>query len=137
MTAPIVKGKQYLLELEDLAYGGDAVGRVDNFAIFVPEGIPGEKVLVEITEVKKSFGRGRIIEVREPSPARKEPACPIFRECGGCQLKHIDYRVQLDYKRQMVSDVLARIGGIGLQVEPVIGMEFPHSYRNKARYALE
>lgn len=136
MVVPVQEGERYEIELDDLAYGGDAVGRIENFAIFVSGGIPGEKVLIGVTEVKKNYGRGEIIKIIEPSPSRVSSPCPVAQECGGCQLKHISYRAQLELKEQMVKDVLKRIGGISAPVKPVLGMESPRFYRNKARYAL-
>lgn len=89
MAVPVQEGERYEIELDDLAYGGDAVGRIENFAIFVSGGIPGEKVMIEVTEVKKNYGRGKIIQIIEPSPSRVPSPCPVAQECGGCQLKHI------------------------------------------------
>ncbi|NLG51151.1 MAG: TRAM domain-containing protein, partial [Chloroflexi bacterium] len=98
------------LELRDLAYGGDAVGRYEGQVVFVPGGIPGETVEVEITERRKSFMRGRLLRVLSPAPERVEPPCPYAKSCGGCQWQHIRYEDQLAFKRAIVASELERTG---------------------------
>jgi len=101
------------LKLTDMANGGDALGRdEDGRVIFVPYTIPGEKVRVEITEDKERFAHGRLLELLEAAPERAEPRCPHFGVCGACQWQHISYEAQLRYKREIVRDQLARIGGM-------------------------
>ncbi|MBM7557734.1 23S rRNA (uracil(1939)-C(5))-methyltransferase RlmD [Halanaerobacter jeridensis] len=135
---PVNKGDIEVIDLDNIAYGGDAVGRKNNFTIFVPQGIPGEKVKIKITEVKKSYGRGEIISVIEETEERIIPTCEVSEQCGGCQIDHIDYQAQLKYKRQMVEDALEHIGKLeGVDVNPVLGMEHPYSYRNKAQFPVD
>ena len=135
---PVSKGDIEIISLDNIAYGGDAVGRKNNFTIFVPQGIPGEKVKIEINEVKKSYARGEIISVLESTEERITPDCEVSEECGGCQIDHLDYQAQLKYKRQMVVDALEHIGKLdNITVNPVLGMEHPFSYRNKAQFPLD
>ncbi|GAB6100015.1 23S rRNA (uracil(1939)-C(5))-methyltransferase RlmD [Halanaerocella petrolearia] len=136
MSKPVEVGDIITIQLDNVAYGGDTVGRKDGFAIFIPEGIPGEVVKVKITEVKRSFGRGEIIEVVSPVEERVESECVDYGACGGCQMQHIDYQAQLDYKYQMVEDAMERIGKLDLEINPVKGMENPYLYRNKAQFPL-
>ncbi|MBM7624500.1 23S rRNA (uracil(1939)-C(5))-methyltransferase RlmD [Sporohalobacter salinus] len=134
---PVTLGEVVAIELEDLAYGGDAVGRKDGFAVFVSQGIPGEIVEIEIIQVKKSYARGKIIEVIEPASERINGECRVSEICGGCQLQHIDYQAQLEYKREMVKDNIERIGGLAeVDIKPVLGMEHPYFYRNKAQFPV-
>ena len=134
---PVKKGEIVTISLDNIAYGGDAVGRKDNFTIFVPYGIPGERVKVKIREVKQSYARGEIVSLVEETKERIEPKCSVSGACGGCQLDHIDYQAQLKYKRAMVKDALEHIGGLTeVEVNPVLGMEHPYLYRNKAQFPL-
>ncbi|WP_408955643.1 23S rRNA (uracil(1939)-C(5))-methyltransferase RlmD [Natroniella sp. ANB-PHB2] len=134
---PIKVGEEIIIELEDLATGGDAVGRVDGFVIFIPGGIPGEKVKVEITQVKKSYGRAKIVEVIEQSAERVQPSCQEDEDCGGCQISYFDYQAQLKYKRKIVVDTIERIAKLTeVKVNPVKGMENPFFYRNKAQFPV-
>ena len=130
----------HILTLTDLAFGGDAIGRLDGRVVFVPYGLPGERVAVELTEERRDFARGRIVEVLEPSSARVEPPCPYYRAgCGGCQLQHLDYPAQLEFKRRVVVEQLRRLAHFGEAAElvrPTIGMVRPWEYRNHARFTV-
>ena len=135
---PVNKGELVTIKLDNIAYGGDAVGRIDNFTVFVPSGIPGELVKVKITEVKKSYARGEVVSVINRSEERINPDCQVSDRCGGCQIDHIQYQAQLKYKKQMVEDALNRIAKLDkVDVNPVLGMEHPFSYRNKAQFPLD
>jgi 23S rRNA (uracil1939-C5)-methyltransferase len=134
MGQPVTKGEIVKLNLVDIAYGGDAVGRHDGFAIFVPGGIEGEQVLAQIKQVKKNYARGELIKVVESAESRQDADCPDYHLCGGCQVQHINYQNQLEYKRQMVVDAMERIGGLEVEINPVKGMEHPYYYRNKAQF---
>ncbi|MCK8827004.1 23S rRNA (uracil(1939)-C(5))-methyltransferase RlmD [Natroniella acetigena] len=134
---PVRVGEKIMIELEDLATGGDAVGRIDGFVIFISGGIPGEKVKVEITQVKKSYGRAKISEVVKRSAERVQPSCQEDEDCGGCQISYLDYQAQLKYKRKIVKDTIERIAKLReIKVNPVEGMENPFFYRNKAQFPL-
>lgn len=133
-AAPVQRGETIDLEITGLAHGGDGVGRYEGFAVFVPGAAPGDTLRVRVTEVKKSYARGEAVKVMAPSPHRTEPLCPVYAECGGCQMQHIDYQAQLEYKRRRVEDALRRIGGLGeVTVHPVIGMDEAWYYRNKTQ----
>jgi len=131
---PVRRGEAIELEITGLAHGGDGVGRHAGFTIFVPQAVPGDTLRVRITEVKKNYARGEAAAILTPSPERAEPLCPVYAECGGCQLQHINYPAQLAYKQKQVEDALRRIGGLKeVTVRPVIGMTEPWYYRNKAQ----
>ena len=84
-------GDKITLNIHDLAFGGEGVGRVDEFVVFVPFVITGETVTAEVTEVKKNFARAKLLSVEIPSPERVTPECRYFMRCGGCQYQHISY----------------------------------------------
>ncbi|HEX3640765.1 MAG TPA: TRAM domain-containing protein, partial [Ktedonobacteraceae bacterium] len=97
------------VELTDLAYGGDAVGRYEGRVLFVPGGIPGERVRVEIVEERRGHARAELLEILRPSPERVELAYPDLAQCG-CNWQHIAYPAQLTWKAHIVRGLLVRIG---------------------------
>jgi tRNA/tmRNA/rRNA uracil-C5-methylase (TrmA/RlmC/RlmD family) len=125
-------GDKIELTIQDIAFGGEGVGRVDEFVIFVPFVALGERVEAEVVEVKKSFARARLLRVLQMSPDRVEPACRHFAACGGCQYQHIAYEAQLRFKHKQVADLFQRIGGIDpAAVAPVVPCPAPYGYRNR------
>ncbi|ARP41354.1 23S rRNA (uracil-5-)-methyltransferase RumA [Geobacillus thermodenitrificans] len=132
--APVAKNDYYDVTFTDLTHDGLGVAKVDGFPLFVKNALPGERAKVKVIKVKKGYGYGRLIELYEPSPDRVEPPCPVYRQCGGCQLQHLSYEGQLKAKEKQVKEVLARIGKLEhVTVHPVIGMKNPWRYRNKAQ----
>jgi 23S rRNA (uracil1939-C5)-methyltransferase len=114
-----------------MAHGGDAVGHHEGQAVFVPLGIAGETVRVEVVEERKQFLRARLLEVISPSAERVAPPCPYFGRCGGCHWQHIAYPAQLRFKRDTVQSLLERTGRQRQpRVLPVLGMDTPWHYRN-------
>ena len=124
------------LTLTTMSNGPDAIGRSEGRAVFVPFTISGETVRVEITEEKPTFARARLLEVLLPSPDRVAPVCRHFGVCGGCHWQHISYPAQLKWKRQIVVDQLARIGGIDSpNVLETIPSPDPFHYRNHVQFS--
>lgn len=132
---PVHKNESYVVDIVDLTHEGAGVARVNGFTLFVPNTLPGERAKIKVVGVKKGFGFGRLEELIEESPERVEPPCPIYKWCGGCQLQHLSYEGQLEYKRKLVEDVLTRIGKLeDVPVLSTLGMgEEPWRYRNKAQ----
>ena len=126
------------LQLEKYTYGGDAMGRLpDGRAVFIPSGLPGEKVRVRLTEEKKNFARGEIIEILEPSPERIHARCKHFGECGGCHYQHLPYEKQLEIKTDILRDQLMRIGKIeNPPIQPMIACPNPWNYRNHLQFSV-
>lgn len=136
MEKPIKVGEIIEVELDNLAYGGETVGRFNNFAIFVPGGIPGEKVQIRVEVVKKRYAKGKLLKIIDYSPYRVTANCAVDTECGGCQLEHIDYEEQLRLKQQLVTDAFQRIAGIkNAKILPTIASK-RLLYRNKAQFPL-
>lgn len=120
------------MTISDIAFGGEGVARVEDFVIFVPFVAAGETVEAEITELKKRFGRGRLVRVVQPSPKRVQPLCRFFGDCGGCQYQHLEYGAQLELKHKQVCDHFERIAGLDpARVAPVVGCPSPYGYRNR------
>jgi tRNA/tmRNA/rRNA uracil-C5-methylase (TrmA/RlmC/RlmD family) len=125
-------GQVIEIDIEDVAFGGEGVGRYNDFVIFVPFVITGERVQVGITEIKKNFARAKLIKVLIPSPYRVKPECRYFGECGGCQYQHISYDYQVILKKKQIKDLIQRIGGFkDLVVNDVIPCPKPYGYRNR------
>lgn len=128
----VTVGQTYTVTIDDLAFGGEGVARINEFVVFVPFVIPGETADVEIVEVKKSFARAKLLRVVTPSAERVNPECAHFAACGGCQYQHIAYPAQLAFKRKQVTDLFQRIGGISEDiVAPVVPCPQPYGYRNR------
>lgn len=134
---PVELGKMYEINIKALGSSAEGVGRVEDFTVFVAGALPNEKVKVQIKEVKKNYAIGKLLEVLSDSPDRVEPACPIYKECGGCQLQHMSYEGQLKVKQQQVKDAMERIGHQkNLPVLPTLGAENPWNYRNKVAFPV-
>jgi 23S rRNA (uracil1939-C5)-methyltransferase len=128
----------YDIALEKLTYGGEAMGRLpDGRAVFVPFGLPGEQVRVELTEDKKNFARGKLLEVLTASPDRIAPKCKHFGKCGGCHYQNLSYENQLHAKTEILRDQLQRIGKIeNPPVVPMVASPLEWNYRNNVQFHL-
>ena len=125
------------LTISDIGTDGEGIGKVDGYTLFVKDAVIGDTITARVIKLKKNYGYGRLMEVIEPSKDRVEPVCPVARQCGGCQIQQMSYDAQLDFKRKLVEGNLRRIGGFSdIDVLPVIGMEEPYHYRNKAQYPV-
>ena len=134
---PVEINKIYELEIFGLGSNGEGVGRIEDFTIFVENALPTEKILAKIEVVKKNYAVGKLIKILRESVDRTEPFCPIYFECGGCQLQHLNYSAQIKLKRQQVIDAVERIGKLrGVEILPTLGMKNPLRYRNKMQFPV-
>jgi 23S rRNA (uracil1939-C5)-methyltransferase len=124
--------------LTTLTYGGDAMGRLpDGRAVFVPFGLPGERVRVRLVEEKRGFARGELVEVLQAAPERIRPRCRHFGVCGGCHYQYMPYEMQLKAKTGILRDQLQRIGKIeNPPVRPMVASPEPWNYRNHVQFHL-
>ena len=141
MSQVYEKNDLVTVSIEDMGTDGEGIGKADGFTLFVKDAVMGDVVQARITKVKKQYAYARLEKVLTPSPFRTEPRCPYHRQCGGCQIQALDYGKQLEYKQQKVRNNLIRIGGfpsaeVDRVMEPIIGMEEPYRYRNKAQYPV-
>ena len=114
----IQKNQEYIVEIIDNGYEGEGIAKIDNFTIFIPGAIKGEKVKILMVKVLSSHAFGKILEIINKSETRQEVDCSTYKRCGGCNLRHIKYEETLKNK---------------IQVQETVGMEKPFHYRNKAQ----
>ena len=125
------------LEIVDCGTDGEGIGKADGFTVFVKDAVIGDTVKAKIMKAKKNYGYGRLMEILKPSPYRVDPICPSARQCGGCQLQAVSYEEQKAFKEKKLRGHLERIGGFKeLPMEPLIGMDEPYHYRNKAQFPV-
>ena len=137
MKSELKKDDCVTLHIEDIGTGGEGIGKADGFTFFVKDAIVGDVIEAKIMKLKKNYGYARLMKVLTPSKDRVEPKCPVARQCGGCQIQEMRYEAQLAFKQKMVQNNLERIGGLSdFEMYPVIGMETPYAYRNKAQFPV-
>ena len=149
----IKKNDKFTVTIEDMGEDGAGIGRVDGYIWFVKDALIGDTIEASAMKMKKNYGFARLVRVITPAEGRVEAKCPVARACGGCQLQELDYKEQLKFKEKKVYNHLKRIGGMenlflpeeadlaaGVEdaviMEPIIGMEDPWRYRNKAQYPI-
>ncbi len=137
----IQKNRIITVTIQDIGVEGEGIGKVDGFTLFVKDAVPEDVVEARIVKVKRNYAYARMEKVVTPSPFRVEAKCAYHRQCGGCQLQVLDYDKQLEFKQNKIKNNLVRIGGfeetlVDRIMEPVLGMEEPWHYRNKAQYPV-
>ena len=147
----IKKNDKFTLVIEDMSEDGAGIGKLDGYIWFVKDALIGDKIEASAMKMKKNYGFARLVRVIEPAPGRVEAKCPVARACGGCQMQELDYAEQLKFKEKKVYNHLKRIGNMAnlylsgedtgcdtgaVVMEPIIGMEHPWRYRNKAQFPI-
>ncbi len=140
-TMEYKKNDTVTVTIEDMGNEGEGIGKVDGFTLFVKDAVIGDTVEAKIMKAKKNYAYARLEKVITPSPFRVEPKCAYHRQCGGCQVQALSYEKQLEFKANKVRNNLLRIGGFEQEIldtvmEPIVGMEEPYHYRNKAQYPV-
>ena len=147
---PVSKNEETVIDIIGMNHDGEGVGRANGYTLFVQGALPGETVRVRVMKTKKQYGYAKLLEIVKASPDRVSAPCPIYDQCGGCQIQHMSYAGQLAWKRQLVIDNLQRIGKLnvmvedadaedaerGIRVMPTMGMDEPWRYRNKAQVPI-
>lgn len=133
------KNETAVIEITDIGVNGEGIGKVDGYTLFVKDAVIGDKAEVKVMKAKKNYGYARLMRVIEPSADRVEPRCAFARKCGGCQIQEMSYERQLAFKEQKVRGNLERLGGFDREMldqvmEPILGMDNPFGYRNKAQF---
>lgn len=132
------KNDELIVEIDDIGSEGEGIGKYQGYTLFVKNAIVGDKVKVKVMKTKKTYGYARLMEIIDKSPHRVVPRCELAGKCGGCSIQHLDYKKQLEYKQNKVKNCLERIGGFkdNYSMEPIIGMDEPYYYRNKAQFPV-
>lgn len=132
MKEILKKNEEYVVDIIDNGYEGEGIAKIEDFTIFIPGAIKGEKVRILIVKVLTSYAYGKIIEIIQKVEARKQPDCSAYKRCGGCSLRHIKYEETLKIKQDIVQNLVNKNLKNNIQVEPTVGMKEPYHYRNKA-----
>ncbi len=129
--------KTVLVQIDKLVHGGKGLAHDGSLAVFVEGVLPGESVRIQLERVKKGYAEGRLLEVVTPSPHRTDAPCPVYGQCGGCQLQHASPTAQLELKRSILTETLVRLGGLtAVDVPPFIASPEVYGYRHRARLAV-
>ncbi|MEO6913303.1 MAG: 23S rRNA (uracil(1939)-C(5))-methyltransferase RlmD, partial [Candidatus Baltobacteraceae bacterium] len=137
-SLPLRSGAELELAFTDLLANGQAVGRSGGQVVFCFGPLPQERAVVRIRQIKRTYSVADLVRITLPSAMRTKPFCPVFGECGGCQLQHLQYPGQLSWKRDLVRNALQRIGGFeDVKVREPIGMTNPRAYRNKMSLVVD
>ncbi|KAF0820596.1 putative RNA methyltransferase YfjO [Bacillus sp. ZZV12-4809] len=138
-TAKLKLKQTFPLTIKRLGINGEGVGYFKRQVVFVPGALPGEEIVAEATKVNPRFSEAKIKKIRKKSEFRVQPPCPVYHECGGCQLQHLRYDQQLKEKRDIIIQALERHTKLNpekLDIKETIGMEDPWSYRNKSQFQV-
>ncbi len=136
--SPLCKNQEIELFIQDISAEGQGVGKHDGYTVFVPQTLIGERVLIKVIKAGKSFGVGKLIKIIQESQYRQHPTCEKFGKCGGCDLMHLKYEAQLEFKRNRVLQALKRIGKQeNVVVNNTLGMDYPYRYRNKGAFCIQ
>lgn len=137
----MTKNQIVTITIEDIGNDGEGIGKYEGYTLFVKGAVVGDVAKVKVLKAKKTYGYAKVEELLSPSAYRVNPKCPVAGKCGGCQLQHLSYDRQLAYKADKVKNCMLRIGGIAKErlnaiTEPILGMDEPFYYRNKAQYPV-
>ncbi len=133
------KNETAIVTIEDIGVNGEGIGKIDGYTLFIKDAVIGDVVEAKVMKAKKNYGYARLMKIITPSKDRVIPVCTFARKCGGCQIQEMSYEQQLQFKHNKVRGNLERIGGFSPELlekimEPVVGMEEPFHYRNKAQF---
>ncbi len=120
MKSPVEKNKEYIVDIIDNGFEGEGIAKIENFAIFIPNAIKGEKVRIVVVKVLSSHAFGKILEIIVPSEKRIESDCKTYKRCGGCSLRHIQYETTLQMKQNAIQSLVDKTLENKIKVQSVI-----------------
>ncbi len=130
------KNEEYDVKIIDQGFEGEGIAKINDMTVFINGAIKGELVKIVITKVLSNFAYGKLISVLNPSDYRGQPDCDVFTKCGGCSLRHMQYKSTLELKTEIVKNCINKALGDNINIEQCIGMEKPIGYRNKLIYPV-
>lgn len=133
---PVQKNKEYIVNIIDNGFEGEGIAKIEDYAIFIPGAIKGEKIKILIVKVQASYAFGKIIEIIEKSEHRIEPDCATYKRCGGCNLRHVDYEETLNIKQNAVQSLVNKTLKNPIEVKKTVAMGNPYNYRNKLQFPV-
>lgn len=133
---PVEKNKEYIVDIIDMGFSGEGIAKINDFTIFIPGAIIGEKIKILVVKVLSSYAFGKVIEVIEKSNSRIKEDCVTYKRCGGCNLRHISYQKTLEIKQNSVQALVNKTLKNKIMVKNTVGMEDPYYYRNKAQFPV-
>ena len=133
---PVEKNKEYIVDIMDMGFSGEGIAKINDFTIFIPGAIIGEKIKILVVKVLSSYAFGKVIEVIEKSDSRIKEDCVTYKRCGGCNLRHISYQKTLEIKQNSVQALVNKTLKNKIMVKNTVGMEDPYYYRNKAQFPV-
>lgn len=132
----INKNEEYIVDIIDNGFQGEGIAKIDGMTIFIPNAIKGEKVKIKILKVTTSHSFGKILKIIESSQNRVNPDCDTYPKCGGCAMRHINYDITIEMKKNSVRATLKKALGRDIEISDVLKMENPYNYRNKLQYPI-
>lgn len=132
-------GQKLTITIKRLGINGEGIGYYKRNVVFVKGALPGEDVIAQVTKVNRNFAEAEVVKIHKKSPIRQTPPCPVYEECGGCQLQHITYKGQLAAKRDVIVQALTKYvksQANKIDVRPTMGMDDPWHYRNKSQFQV-
>ena len=136
MKVPVEKNKEYIVDIIDNGYEGEGIAKIENFTIFIPNAIKGEKVKILVVKVLASHAFGKILDIINSSEFRLSSDCATYKRCGGCNLRHIKYEETLKMKQNAVQSLINKTLKNPVNVLDTIEMDNPYNYRNKAQFPI-
>ena len=136
MEVPVEKNKEYIVDIIDNGFEGEGIAKIEGFTVFVPNAIKGERIKILIVKVLSSHAFGKIVEIIKKSEHRIDEDCSTYKRCGGCNLRHIDYKETLKMKQNAVQNLVNKTLKTPVEVKQTIGMKNPYYYRNKLQYPI-
>lgn len=127
------------LKIKRMGINGEGIGFYKKTLVFVPGALKGEEIFCQITAIKRNFAEAKVLKINKASKFRVQPACHIYEECGGCQIMHLRYDKQLDYKTDIIKQALNKFKPQGYEnydVRPTLGMDNPSHYRTKLQFQV-
>ena len=133
---PVQKNKEYIVNIIDNGFEGEGIAKIEDYTIFIPGAIKGEKIKILIVKVQASYAFGKIMDIIEKSEHRIEPDCATYKRCGGCNLRHVDYEETLNIKQNAVQSLVNKTLKNPIEVKKTVAMGNPYNYRNKLQFPV-